>query len=108
MRVFADRIFFMSNEYIWAAFLGVVIGAIVICWSAYQAGRLHGYRHGLEKGAQLTSQVQHLKGMSDGYVMAIQHTPGQRAEYMNNVLLKAGAITPADIEADRRRRLHLQ
>lgn len=98
----------MSSEHILAAILGIAIVGGVIYWIAYQTGRLHGYHSGLEKGAKLTSQVQHLRGMTDGYVMAMQHTPGQRAEYMNNVLLKVGAITPADIEADRRRRLQLQ
>lgn len=98
----------MRNEQVFFAFLGVVMGGALIYWIAYQFGRLHGYRHGLEKGAQSTSQVQHIRGMTDGYVMAIQHTPEQRSEYLNNVLVKMGAITPADVEADRRRRLQLQ
>ena len=98
----------MSNRYALVAVLAVVIGGAVIYWIAYQFGCLHGYRHGLEKGAQNTSQVQHFRGMNDGYVMAIQHTSEQRTEYMNNVLLKTGAITPADVEGDRRRRLQLQ
>ena len=98
----------MSNDHIIAILLAVAIGGAILYWIAYQFGRMHGYHHGLEKGAKSTSQVQHLKGMTDGYVMAIQHTPEQRAEYMNNVLVRTGAITPADVEADRRRRLQLQ
>lgn len=98
----------MTNETIFALFIGVLIGGAAICWMAYQVGRLHGYYYGLKKGEKSTSQVQHLKGMSDGYVMALQHTPEQRNEYMNNVLLRVGAITPAEIEADRQRRLRLQ
>lgn len=98
----------MSNEHLIAILLAVAIGGAILYWIAYQFGRMHGYHHGLEKGAKGTAQVQHLKGMTDGYVMAIQHTPEQRAEYMNNVLVRTGAITPADVEADRRRRLQLQ
>jgi hypothetical protein len=98
----------MSIDQFLLVFLGVVIGGAAICWMAYQFGRLHGYHYGLQKGEQSTSQVQHLRGMTDGYVMALQHTPEQRNEYMNNVLLRTGAITPAEVEADRRRRLLLQ
>jgi hypothetical protein len=100
--------FYMSNEQILVVLLGVAICGAVIYWVAYQFGRLHGYNLGLENGAQSTSKVQHIKGMTDGYVMAIQHTPEQRAEYMNNVLVRVGAITPADVEADRRRRQQLK
>ncbi len=99
---------FMSNELVFAILLAVAIGGAAIYWIAYQFGRLHGYHLGLEHGAKSTSQVQHLKGMTDGYVMSLQHTPEQRNEYMNNVLVRVGAITPADVEADRQRRLQLQ
>lgn len=98
----------MSNEQLLATFLAIAIGAIVVYWIAYQTGRLHGYHRGLEKGTKLASHAQHQKGMTDGYVMALLHTPGQRTEYRNNVLLKTGAITPGDIEADRRRRFQLK
>lgn len=98
----------MSNQLVFAILLAAAIGGTIIYWIAYQFGRLHGYHQGLEQGAKSTSQVQLLRGMTDGYVMSIQHTPEQRAEYMNNVLVRAGAITPADVEADRRRRLQLQ
>lgn len=98
----------MNIDQFLIAFFGIVIGGAAVSWMAYQFGRLRGYHHGLQKGEQSTSQVQHLRGMTDGYVMAIQHTPEQRAEYMNNVLLRTGAITPADVEADRRRRRQLQ
>jgi hypothetical protein len=98
----------MSYENLFVILFGIGVAGTIIYWLAYQTGRLHGYRHGLEKGTTLTSRVQHLKGMSDGYVMAIQHTPGQRNEYMNNVLLKMGSITQADVEADRQRRRQLQ
>ncbi len=97
----------MSNENLFMVLLGIGAVGAVIYWIAYQTGRLHGYRHGLEKGTTLTSRVQHLQGMSDGYVMALQHTPGQRNEYMNNVLLRTGSITPAANEADRQRRRQL-
>jgi hypothetical protein len=108
MRVFAGENFLMSNDYLSALFLGAVLGGAIAYWIAYRIGRLHGYHFGLEKGAESAAKVQHLRGMTDGYVMSIQHTPEQRAEYMNNVLLKVGAITPADVEADRRRRLELE
>jgi hypothetical protein len=108
MRIFADREFFMSNEYVLTALLFAILGGALVYWVAYQFGRMHGYHLGLEHGAKNTTQVQHIKGMTDGYMMAIQHTPEQRAEYMNNVLVRVGALTPADVEADRQRRLQLQ
>jgi hypothetical protein len=98
----------MSNVDILASILAVLLAGAIVYWIAYQFGRLHGYHLGLQNGAKATSQVQHLRGMTDGYVMAMQHTPAQRAEYMNNVLLKIGAVTPAEVEADRQRRLELQ
>lgn len=98
----------MGNETVLATLLAAVIASLIIGWIAYQLGRLHGYHYGLQKAEKSTSQVQHLRGMTDGYVMAIQHTPEQRNEYMNNVLLRVGAVTHAEIEADRRRRLQLQ
>ena len=98
----------MSSTQLVIALLAVGLGAIVIYWIAYQTGRLHGYENGMKKGLRLNAQVEHLKGMSDGYVMAMQHTPGQRSEFMHNVLLRTGAITEVDIEADRQRRLRLQ
>ena len=98
----------MSSIHIFIALLVAGAGVIAIYWVAYQTGRLHGYEVGMKKGVQLNAQVQHLKGMSDGYVMAMQHTPAQRHEYMNNVLLRTGAITEADIEADRRWRQELE
>lgn len=98
----------MGNEELLAVALGIVIGAIIFYVIGYQSGRLHGYSNGLERGTKLASPVQHLKGMSDGYVMALQHTAAQRNEYMNNVLLRSGAMTAAEIEAERRRRFHMQ
>ena len=96
----------MNTEQLIVTLLGLAVIGILVYWIGYQSGRMHGYIHGLERGTKLSSQVQHLKGMSDGYVMALQHTPGQRKEFMNNVLLRTGAITHADIEADRKRRAH--
>lgn len=98
----------MSNEHLLLTVLVIVVGAIIIYGLGYFSGRLHGYRQGLDKGEKLSGQVQHLKGMSDGYVMALQHTPAQRNEYMNNVLLKIGAMTPAEIETERQRRFRAQ
>lgn len=98
----------MSNADILATIFVVLIGAIAIYALGYFGGRQYGYRHGLAKGEKLSGQVQHLKGMTDGYVMALQHTPAQRNEYMNNVLLKIGAVTPAEIEARRQRRFRAQ
>lgn len=98
----------MSSEQMLITILTVLIGAIVVYIIGYQAGRMHGYQNGLAKGTKLSSPVEHLKGMSDGYVMALQHTPAQRNEYMNNVLLKSGAMTQGEIEAERRRRFHMQ
>lgn len=86
----------------------ILIGAILIYALAYYSGRLHGYREGLDKGKTLSGQVQHLKGMTDGYVMALQHTPAQRNEYMNNVLVRTGAMTSGEIEAERQRRFRMQ
>jgi hypothetical protein len=40
--------------------------------------------------------------------MALQHTPAQRNEYMNNVLLKIDAMTPAQIEQQRQQRFRIQ
>jgi hypothetical protein len=98
----------MHPEDIFAAVAVITIGSIFISWVVFQAGRLNGYRSGVEDGAKRALQAQHLRGMTDGYVMALQHTPGQRAEYMNNVLLRMGAISEADIEADRQRRMARQ
>lgn len=98
----------MSSEQIAMTILAVVISAIVVYIIGYQTGRMHGYQSGFAKGARQSSPVEHLKGMSDGYVMALQHTPAQRNEYMNNVLLRSGAMTKAEIEAERRRRFHMQ
>jgi hypothetical protein len=98
----------MSNADIFAAVFVVLIGAIAVYALGYFGGRQHGYRQGLAKGEKLNGQVQHLKGMTDGYVMALQHTPAQRNEYMNNVLLKIGAMTPAEIEARRQSRFRAQ
>lgn len=94
----------MHYQDIFAAVVVIVIGCACLAWIVFQAGRLNGYRCGVEDGARRAVKAQHLRGMTDGYVMALQHTPGQRAEYMNNVLLKIGALSEADIEADRRRR----
>ena len=96
----------MDNGNIPMALFGLFFAGMVLCWFAYQAGRVRGYHHGLEKGTQLVSKVQHLKGVKEGYAMAVRHTPGQRNEYMSNVLLKSGMVTAADIEAERGRHLH--
>lgn len=88
--------------------LVIVVGALLVYGLGYYSGRLFGYRQGLGKGKLLSGQVQHLKGMTDGYVMALQHTPAQRNEYMNNVLVRTGAMTPAEIEAERQRRFRMQ
>ena len=98
----------MDNANILAVVLGIVIGAMAVYGFGYFSGRQYGFRQGLAKGEKLSGRVQHLKGMTDGYVMALQHTPAQRNEYMNNVLLKIGAMTPADIEAERQRRFRVQ
>lgn len=98
----------MSSEQLLTTLLAVVIGAIVVYVMGYYSGRLIGYRQGLDKGNKLSGRVHHLKGMTDGYVMALQHTPAQRNEYMNNVLIKTGAMTPAEIEAERQRRFRMQ
>lgn len=98
----------MSTEQMLITILAVVIGAIVVYFIGYHTGRMHGYQGGLAKGTGLSSTVQHLKGMSDGYVMALQHTAAQRNEYMNNVLLKSGAMSAAEIEAERRRRFRMR
>ncbi|HEY0845885.1 MAG TPA: hypothetical protein VGE12_10995 [Noviherbaspirillum sp.] len=98
----------MSSEQMLMTILAVVVGAIIVYFIGYHTGRLHGYQSGFEKGVGRSSPVQHLKGMSDGYVMALQHTPAQRSEFMNNVLLKSGAMTAAEIEANRKRRFRMQ
>ena len=98
----------MNNVQLLCAIAAIVLGAILMYGIGYVSGRLYGYRQGLVKGEKLSGQVQHLKGMTDGYVMALQHTPGQRNEYMNNVLLKIGALTPAEIEAERQRRFRVR
>ena len=98
----------MSNAQLLTAIFIIVIGAIAVYALGYFSGRQYGYRHGLAKGEKLAGRVQHLKGMTDGYVMALQHTPGQRDEYMNNVLLKTGAMTPAEIEARHQLRFRVQ
>lgn len=98
----------MSNASILATVFVILIGALAIYALGYFGGRQYGYRQGLAKGEKLSGQVQHLKGVTDGYVMALQHTPDQRNEYMNNVLLKIGAMTPAEIEVRRQRRFRAQ
>jgi hypothetical protein len=98
----------MDNAQIFTIVLVIAVGALLVYGLGYVSGRLFGYRQGLDKGKTLSTQVQHLKGMTDGYVMALQHTPAQRNEYMNNVLLRTGAMTPAEIEADRQRRFRIQ
>jgi len=98
----------MRIEHVLLTLFVVVIGAIAVYGAGHIGGRLYGYRQGLAKGEKLAGQAQHLKGMTDGYVMALQHTPAQRNEYMNNVLLKIGAVTPAEIEAERQRRFRVQ
>jgi hypothetical protein len=86
----------------------VVIFMLVAYGVGYFSGRLHGYHQGLDKGDKSSGKVHHLKGMTDGYVMALQHTPAQRNEYMNNVLLKIDAMTPAQIEQQRQQRFRIQ
>jgi hypothetical protein len=86
----------------------VVIFTLVAYGVGYLSGRLHGYHQGLDKGNASSGKVNHLKGMTDGYVMALQHTPAQRNEYMNNVLLKINAMTPAQIEQQRQQRFRIQ
>lgn len=98
----------MPTDQLFATLFGIVVGAAAIYWIAYLTGRLRGYRCGLETGTTLASRVQHMKGMNDGYALALQHTAAQRAEYMNNVLLKTGVMSRADIEAERQRRFRLQ
>lgn len=98
----------MSYELVLILLSVLAIATMVLGWLAFQAGRLQGYRSGLEKGTQLSSRAHHIQGMNDGYVMALQHTPGQRSEYMRNVLLKTGALTKQDVEAERRLRFRLQ
>ena len=108
MRALHSENIAMSFEQVLMTLFVVVIGAVAIYGIGYFSGRLHGYRDGLTNGEKSSGQVQHLKGMTDGYVMALQHTPAQRNEYMNNVLLKIGAVTPAEIEAERQRRFRVQ
>lgn len=98
----------MSSEQVLTTIFVVVTGAIIVYLIGYHSGRLYGYRQGLDKGAKSSGQVHHLKGMTDGYVMALQHTPAQRNEYMNNVLIKTGVMTHAEIEAERQRRFRMQ
>jgi hypothetical protein len=95
----------MDNTQLLAIILAIVI---VVYAVGYFSGRLLGYRQGLDQGKKSLGQVEHLKGMTDGYVMALQHTPSQRNEYMNNVLVKIGAMTPSDIEAQRQLRFRMQ
>lgn len=94
----------MHYQDIFAAVVVIVAGCALMAWLVFQAGRLNGYRSGLEDGAGRSRKAQHMRGMADGYAMALQHTPAQRDEYMRNVLLKLGAITEVDIEADQQRR----
>ena len=94
----------MHYQDIFAAVVVIAIGIVFMGWLAFQAGRLNGYRAGVEEARGRTLKSQHLRGMRDGYVMALQHTAQQRDEYLRNVLLQVGAVTEADIEADRRRR----
>ncbi|MFC7516006.1 hypothetical protein ACFQUU_13405 [Herbaspirillum sp. GCM10030257] len=98
----------MSSDQLLTTVFVIIISAILVYVAGYYSGRLQGYRQGLDKGETQSGKVQHLKGMTDGYVMALQHTPAQRNEYMNNVLLKIGASTPEAIEAERRRRFQMQ
>lgn len=108
MRALSAKNISMDTAQAFTVVVAVVIGAIFIYALAYYSGRLHGYREGLDKGKTLSGRVQHLQGMSDGYVMALQHTPAQRNEYMNNVLVRTGAMSSADIEAERQRRFRMQ
>ncbi|GIZ50232.1 hypothetical protein [Noviherbaspirillum aridicola] len=94
----------MHYQDIFALVVLVFIASAFAAWLVFQAGRLNGFRAGLEEGAGRSRKAQHLRGMADGYAMALQHTPAQRDEYMRNVLLKLGTITEADMEADRARR----
>lgn len=94
----------MLYQDIFAAIAVIVIGAALMAWLVFQAGRLNGYRAGMEDGSNRKAKSQHLRAMADGYVMALQHTAAQRDEYLRNVLLRIGAVTEADIQADRRRR----
>lgn len=98
----------MSSDQLLTTVFVIIISAILVYVAGYYSGRLHGYRQGLDKAETQSGKVQHLKGMTDGYVMALQHTPAQRNEYINNVLLKIGATTPDAIEAERRRRFQVQ
>ncbi|WP_151633651.1 hypothetical protein [Noviherbaspirillum aerium] len=98
----------MSNDIVLALLFVIGVGGGLLYWLAFQSGRMIGYRHGLEKGTKLNGQTQHLKGMNDGYVMALQHTPGQRHEFMNNVLIKTGAMSREELEAERRLRFRLK
>jgi len=88
--------------------LVILVGAILVFGMGYFGGRLLGYRLGLEKGKTLSGRVEHLKGMSDGYVMSLHHTPAQRDEYMNNVLLRTGAITAQQLQDERQRRFRMR
>lgn len=97
----------MSYDQLLTTVFVIIISAILVYLAGYYSGRLHGYRQGLGKGETQSGKVQHLKGMTDGYVMALQHTPAQRNEYINNVLLKIGAATPDAIDAERRRRFQM-
>lgn len=98
----------MSPDHLLALLLIVAVCVIAVFCAGYFSGRMNGYQRGFDKAKKLSGQVQHLQGMSDGYVMALQHTPAQRNEYMNNVLVKTGVLTPADIEAERQRRFRMQ
>lgn len=98
----------MSGNQLLATVFVIIISAILVYLAGYCSGRMHGYRQGLDKQEKQSGKVHHLKGMTDGYVMALQHTPAQRNEYINNVLLKIGATTPEAIESERRRRFQIQ
>lgn len=106
--VFFRRDLFMHYQDILALVFVIVFAGALFAWIIFQAGRLNGFRSGVEEGAKRASKTQHLRGMTDGYVMALQHTPGQRDEYMRNVLLKIGAVTEADVSKERERRLARQ
>lgn len=102
-----ENIFMNSNQLLATVFV-IIISAILVYFAGYYSGRMHGYRQGFDKQEKQSGKVHHLKGMTDGYVMALQHTPAQRNEYINNVLLKIGAVTPDAIEAERRLRFRMQ
>ncbi|HEY8606088.1 MAG TPA: hypothetical protein VIM12_03100 [Noviherbaspirillum sp.] len=91
----------MHQNDIFAALVFITLASAVIAWIVFQAGRLNGYQNGVEEGLKRNAKMQHLRGMTDGYTMALRHTPGQRNEYVTNVLLKSAATSQSDTEAGR-------